>query len=192
MYAAPGRCCAHLGGMFAASRGRRGGEVELGAVVMASSAPRGPRGVHRACKAYPESRAFFEDEGYTEGAMLHEDVRALADGLAAAGLPSTSGPRDVDERATRSLHRVRVWRCAFSLVSLSAVNEGPDGPPLYGEDVALALWGRWIRVFARGGTSAAQEDRFLAHVPSEQLAGRVLMGCGRWLGRRQGLALRTR
>lgn len=74
----------------------------------------------------------------------------------------------------------------LSRVSFAAV-KGPAGPPLYGEDAARALGEKWSRVYAGSGTSAAQEDRFWVHVPSDQLEAEyfpVDFSSGAGMGRR--------
>lgn len=124
------------------------------------------RSLRRALKAYPMLRVLIDQAGNVEGDSLHEHVRALADGPA-AGLGSSSGPRDLEVRAGRSLYLVRIWRRRASRSRL--LKQGPHGTPLYREDVARALRERWRRVFAGVDTSGAQENRFLAHVPSDQL-----------------------
>lgn len=77
----------------------------------------GQRGVRRACMAHPSLRAILFESIGDVGAELHEHVRALADSVAAAGLASAAGPRDVEVRTSRNLHLAQVWRRGCSRVS---------------------------------------------------------------------------
>lgn len=139
------------------------------AVVLAASAEGWIRD-RRKFRACPRLRDFIDETGQAQGETLHEHVRFLVDSEAAFGLASATGLRDVEVRATRSLHLMRVWRRACSHVFFCCSKAGARW--------AAAVWRGCCErsssavascVFAGVETWDAQKGSFLARVPGDQI-----------------------